>query len=174
MSGAPQRRAGLPLTWRVAVLAGAATALLAGLTLVVSYVIVRSGMYDDLRRSLRQDAASLAAVYATGEGSAGTSLTGPTGGVVLQVYGPGAQLLAASRTEWESPLAAIPPDVIVGAGLVPTGWSGERLDQAGDAALAPIAVGVGATSADPSNIGRCRAPQERHVQAVHGEQVTRR
>src|SRR5690606_11615544 len=166
MSGAPQRRAGLPLTWRVAVLAGAATALLAGLTLVVSYRSVRSGMYDDLRRSLRQDAAALAAVYATGEGSAGTSLTGPTGGVVLQVYGPGAQLLAASRTEWESPLAAIPPDVIVGAGLVPTGWSGELLDQPVEVALAPFAVGVVAVIADPSYIEQTLAALSRTLLVV--------
>ncbi len=166
MSGAPKRRPGLPLTWRVAVLAGAATALLAGLTLVVSYVIVRSGMYDDLRRSLRQDAASLAAVYATGEGSAGTSLTGPTGGVVLQVYGPGAQLLAASRTEWESPLAAIPPDVIVGAGLVPTAWSGELLDQPVEVALAPFAVGVVAVIADPSYIEQTLATLSRTLLVV--------
>ena len=53
----------LPLTWRVALLAGAAIAVLAGLTLLVSYQVVRSGMYGDLRRSLREDAAALAAVY---------------------------------------------------------------------------------------------------------------
>ncbi len=166
MSGAPQRRAGLSLTWRVAVLAGAATALLAGLTLVVSYVIVRNGMYDDLRRSLRQDAATLAAVYATGEGSAGASLTGPTGGVVLQVYGPAAQLLASSRTEWESPLAAIPPDVIVGAGLVPAAWSGELLGQPVEVALAPFAVGVVAVIADPSYIEQTLAALSRTLLVV--------
>ncbi|HZX00126.1 MAG TPA: HAMP domain-containing sensor histidine kinase [Trueperaceae bacterium] len=166
MSGAPRRRAGLPLTWRVAVLAGAATALLAGLTLVVSYVIVRNGMYDDLRRSLRQDAATLAAVYATGEGSAGTSLTGPTGGVVLQVYGPGAQLLAASRTEWEAPQAAIPPDVIVAAGLVPAGWSGTLLGQPVEVALAPFAVGVVAVIADPSYIEQTLASLSRTLIVV--------
>ncbi len=166
MSRAPVRRSGLSLTWRVAVLAGAATALLAGLTLVVSYVMVRNGMYDDLRRSLRQDAATLAAVYATGEGSAGTSLTGPTGGVVLQVYGPGAQLLAASRTEWEAPLAAIPPEVIVGAGLVPTGWSGELLGQPVEVALAPFAVGVVAVIADPTYIEQTLASLSRTLLVV--------
>jgi len=152
MSRASSRRRGLPLTWRVAVLAGAATALLAGLTLIVSYVIVRNGMYEDLRRSLREDAATLASVYALGEGSAGGSLSGPTGGVVLQVYGPGAQLLAASRSEWETPQAAIPPEVVIGAGLVPTPWSGRLLGRPVEAALAPFAVGVVAVIADPSYI----------------------
>jgi len=152
MSRASRRRSGLPLTWRVAVLAGAATTLLAGLTLLVSYVIVRNGMYEDLRRSLREDAAMLASVYATGEGSAGGSLSVPTGGVVLQVYGPVAQLLAASRPEWETSQAAIPPDVIIGAGLVPTLWSGQLLGKPVEAALAPFAVGVVAVVADPAYI----------------------
>jgi two-component system OmpR family sensor kinase len=152
MSRADSRRRGLSLTWRVAVLAGAATALLAGLTLIVSYAIVRNGMYEDLRRSLREDATTLAAVYATGEGSAGGSLTGPTGGVVLQVYGPGAQLLAASRSEWENAQAAIPADVVLGAGLLPTHWSGVLLGRPVEAALAPFAVGVVAVIADPSYI----------------------
>ncbi len=166
MSRASRRRSGLPLTWRVAVLAGAATALLAGLTLVVSYVVVRNGMYEDLRRSLREDAAMLASVYATGEGSAGGSLSVPTGGVVLQVYGPGAQLLAASRSEWESAQAAIPPDVIIGAGLVPTAWAGELRGQPVEAALAPFAVGVVAVIADPSYIQETLATLSRRLLLV--------
>jgi len=166
MSGTSPRRRGLPLTWRVAVLAGAATALLAGLTLIVSYAIVRNGMYEDLRRSLREDAAALAAVYATGEGSAGGSLSGPTGGVVLQVYGPGAQLLAASRPEWETAQAAIPPDVVMGAGLVPTPWSGVLLGRPVEAALAPFAVGVVAVLADPSYIEETLATLSRTLLLV--------
>ncbi len=166
MSRASRRRRGLPLTWRVAVLAGAATALLAGLTLVVSYALVKNGMYGDLRRSLREDAATLASVYATGEGSAGGSLSGPTGGMVLQVYGPGAQLLAASRSEWESALAAIPPEVVVGAGLVPTPWSGELLGRPVEAALAPFAVGVVAVIADPSYIQETLAALSRTLLLV--------
>ncbi|HEX7039445.1 MAG TPA: HAMP domain-containing sensor histidine kinase [Trueperaceae bacterium] len=166
MSRASRRRRGLPLTWRVALLAGAATALLAGLTLIVSYVLVRNGMYEDLRRSLREDAATLAAVYASGEGSAGGSLSGPTGGMVLQVYGPGAQLLAASRSEWETAQAAIPPDVVVGAGLVPTPWSGELLGRPVEAALAPFAVGVVAVIADPGYIQETLAALSRTLLLV--------
>src|SRR5690606_28467960 len=93
-------------------------------------------------------------------------LTGPTGGVVLQVYGPGAQLLAASRTEWEAPQAAIPPDVIVAAGLVPAGLSGTLLGQPVEVALAPFAVGVVAVIADPSYIDQTLASLSRTLIVV--------
>ena len=149
-----KRRAGAgpPLTWRVALLAGAATAVLAALTLVAAYVIVRAEMYADLRRSLREDAVAIAAVYGGGEGTAGISQAAPTGGVILQVYGPGAQLLAASRPEYEQAQAAIPPSDVSGAGLVATEWSGTLLGQQVEAVLAPFVLGVVAVIADPTYI----------------------
>jgi len=149
---ATHRGPGLPLTWRVALLAGAATAVLAGLTLVAAYAIVRSEMYADLRRSLREDAIALAAVYGGGEGTAGISQAAPTGGVVLQVYGPGAQLLAASRPEFEQAQAAIPPSDVIGASLVATEWSGKLLGQRVEAVLAPFVLGVVVVIADPTYI----------------------
>lgn len=143
---------GPPLTWRVALLAGAATAVLAALTLVAAYVIVRAEMYADLRRSLRADALALADIYSGGEGSAGIAQPAPTGGVILQVYGPGGQLLAASRPEYEQAQAAIPPSDVMGAGLVATEWSGSLRGQQVEAVLAPFALGVVAVIADPTYI----------------------
>lgn len=142
----------VPLTWRVALLAGGATAFLAALTLLVSYQVVRSNMYDDLRRSLKEDAAALAAVYSSGEGSAGSSLTGPTGGVVLQIYGPDGRLIAASRPEYERAQAAIPPSDVRTSGIVTTLWSGRLLNAQAEAALAPFVLGVVAVIADPAYI----------------------
>jgi len=136
----------------VALLAAAATAVLAGLTLVAAYVIVRAEMYTDLRRSLREDAVALAAVYGGGEGSVGIGQAAPTGGVILQVYGPGAQLLAASRPEFEQAQAAIPPSDVIGAGLVATEWSGNLLGERVEAVLAPFVLGVVAVIADPEYI----------------------
>lgn len=149
---ASHRRPGLPLTWRVALLAGAATTLLAGLTLVAAYAIVRSEMYADLRRSLREDAMALAAVYGGGEGTAGINQAAATGGVVLQVYGPAAQLLAASQPAYEQAQAAIPPSDVIGASLVATEWSGTLLGERVEAVLAPFPLGVVAVIADPSYI----------------------
>lgn len=142
----------LPLTWRVALLAGGATAILAGLTLLVSYQVVRSGLYTDLRRSLREDAAALAQVYSSGEGSAGSSLSGPTGGVVLQIYGPDGRLIAASDPDYERAQAALPPSDVRGAGLISTMWSGHLLNKEVEVALAPFVLGVVAVIADPAYI----------------------
>lgn len=142
----------LSLTWRVALLAGVATTVLAGLTLVVSYLTVRSGLYGDLRRALREDAAILANLYDAGGGSAVDLVSGPTGGTILQVYGAGGELLAASRPEFERAQAAIPPSDIVGARRVPTRWSGRLGGRPMEVALAPFSLGVVGVLADPSYI----------------------
>lgn len=141
----------LSLTWRVALLAGAATTVLAGLTLVVSYFTVQNGLYGDLRRALREDADIVAKLYDTG-GSAAEQLTGPTGGSIIQVYGASGELLVASRAEFERALAAIPPSDVVGARSVPTRWSGKLSGRQMEVALAPFSLGVVAVLADPSYI----------------------
>ncbi len=147
----------VPLTWRVALLAGGATAILAGLTLLVSYQVVRSGLYADLRRSLKEDAAALAQVYSSGEGSANSSLSGPTGGVVLQIYDPRGQLLAASRPEYERALASLPASDVIASGLIATMWSGRLLDAEVEVALAPFPLGIVAVIADPAYIAETLA-----------------
>src|SRR5690606_22875666 len=140
------------LTWRVALLAGAAIAVLASVTMLASYLVVRAGLYQDLREVLREDAATVAALYGSGEGSVATSITGPTGGVVLQVYSAAGQLLVASRPDFERAQAAIPPTDVIGAARVPTAWRGQVAGAEMEAALAPFSFGVVAVLADPSYI----------------------
>lgn len=143
----------LTLKWRVALLAAAAIALLAGLTMVVAYGVVRGGLFAELRRALGNDAAVVASLYNAGEGSVTTRLTGPTGGVVLQVYDPSGHLLVASRPDFEQSSMALPvADVIAGRG-VPTLWSGEIGGTPMEAALAPFELGVVVVMTDPSYIG---------------------
>ncbi|MBX3140967.1 MAG: HAMP domain-containing histidine kinase [Trueperaceae bacterium] len=153
----------LALTWRVALLAGTAIALLAGLTMVVTYQVVRAGLYQELRRTLKEDASVVAALYNSGEGSARTSLTGATGGVVLQVYDPAGNLLVASRPEFELAAAALPPaDVVAGHG-VPTTWSGSVDGRRMEAALAPFELGVVVVLTDPAYIGAVLADLSRNL-----------
>lgn len=153
----------LALTWRVALLAAAAIAILAGLTMIVAYQVVRSGLYAELRRALKEDAAVVASLYNAGEGSATTRLTGPTGGVVLQVYDPAGKLLVASRPEFERLESALPAaDVIAGNG-VPTAWSGAVAGRRMEAALAPFELGVVVVLTDPSYIGAVLADLSRYL-----------
>ncbi len=157
----------LSLTWRVALLAGAATTVLAGLTLVVSYLTVQNGLYGDLRRALREDADILAELYDTG-GSAAELITGPTGGSILQVYGASGELLAASRPEFERAIAAIPPSDVAGARRVPTRWSGRLSGRQMEVALAPFSLGVVAVLADPSYIADSLAELSRSLLVAGG------
>lgn len=148
----PIRAKGPSLTWRVALLASVAIAALAGVTMLASYFVVRTALYHDLRRSLREDATNVAAAYGTGGGGQTVNVTGPTGGVVLQVYGATGQLLVASRPEFERAQAAIPPSDVIGAALVPTTWSGQLAGTRMEAALAPFSFGVVAVLADAGYI----------------------
>ena len=153
----------LALTWRVALLASTAIALLAGLTMVVTYQVVRAGLYQELRRTLKEDASVVAALYNAGEGSAPTSLTGATGGAVLQVYDPAGSLLVASGPEFELAAAALPPaDVVAGRG-VPTTWSGSVDGRPMEAALAPFELGVVVVLTDPAYIGAVLADLSRNL-----------
>jgi signal transduction histidine kinase len=140
------------LTWRVALLTAAAVAVLSALTMLIAYQVVRSGLYEELRRTIKQDAATVAALYSTGEGSA-SGLGGPTGGVVLQIYDAAGRLLAASVPEFESATAALPPSDVMGAALVPLSWNGMVAGRQMEAALAPFELGVVAVLIDPSYIG---------------------
>lgn len=152
-SAALVRASRVSLTWRVALLTAAAVALLGGLTMLIAYEVVRSGLYEELRRTIKQDAATVAALYSSGEGSASSGLTGPTGGVVLQIYDVGGRLLAASDPQYEGPSAALPAADVVGAALVPLSWNGQVAGRQMEAALAPFELGVVAVLIDPSYIG---------------------
>ncbi len=141
------------LTWRVALMSALAVAALGGLTMLITYQVVRAGLYEELRRAIKEDAATVAQLYSLGEGSAASGLSGPTGGVVLQIYDASGRLLAASQPEFERAQSAIPPSDVVGAALVPTSWNGLVAGRRMEAALAPFELGVVAVLTDPSYIG---------------------
>lgn len=154
MSARPLRTGGLPLTWRVAALASLAIAVLALVAVAAAYLVVRSSLYADLRSALREDAAAVAQLYrAGGQGSASSRVTGPTGGVVVQVYGPMGNLLVASKPAFERAQAAIPPSDVAAARSSSLMWSGKLGGQPMEAALAPFDFGVVAVLANPSYIG---------------------
>src|SRR5690554_6056445 len=120
--------------------------------MLIAYQVVRSGLYEELRRTIKEDAATVAALYASGEGSA-SGLGGPTGGVILQIYDASGRLLAASEPEFESATAALPPSDVMGAAHVPLSWNGLVAGRQMEAALAPFELGVVAVLIDPSYIG---------------------
>ncbi|HKI57492.1 MAG TPA: HAMP domain-containing sensor histidine kinase [Trueperaceae bacterium] len=154
MTPRPLRTGGIPLTWRVAGLAGLAIAVLAVVAILAAYLVVRSSLYADLRSALRSDAAAVAQLYREGgQGSARSRVTGPTGGVIVQVYDPGGNLLVASKPEFERPQAAIPPSDVASADSGSLMWSGMLAGRQMEAALAPFNVGVVAVLADPRYIG---------------------
>lgn len=142
-------------------MSASAIALLGGLTMLVAYQVVRNSLYDEVRRSLKEDAASVAALYSAGEGSAVPGLSGPTGGVVLQVYDAQGKLLAANRPEFERAQASLPPSDVVGATLVPTLWTGMVGGRQMEVALAPFELGVVAVLTDPAYIGAVLAELSR-------------
>lgn len=151
--GRPLSTGGLPLTWRVAVLASVAIAMLSLVGSVAAYLVVRNGLHEDLRRSLRDDASTVAALYREGgQGSATTRVTGPTGGVVVQVYDPLGRLLVASKPEFERAQSAIPPSDVVGATQGTLQWRGLLNGRPMEASMAPFDVGVVAVLADPAYI----------------------
>lgn len=158
MKGRPLRTGGLPLTWRVAVMASLAIAVLALVAILAAYLVVRTSLYRDLRSALREDAGAVSRLYKEGgQGSARTRVTGPTGGVVVQVYDPSGTLLVASKPEFETPQAAIPPSDVASAKAGVLMWSGMLAGRPMEAALAPFDVGVVAVLADPSYIGTALA-----------------
>ncbi len=150
----PVRTGGLPLTWRVAALATLAIAVLSVVAAIAAFLVVRSSLHGDLRRALREDAATVAGLYREGgQGSARTRVTGPTGGVVVQVYDPAGSLLVASKPAFETAQAAIPPSDVVQASNGTLLWTGTLAGSPMEAALAPFDVGVVAVLADTSYIG---------------------
>lgn len=156
----------LSLTWRVALLTATAVALLGGLTMLVAYQVVRAGLYEELRRAIRQDASMVAELYSLGEGSVASGLAAPTGGVVLQIYDSAGRLLAASNPEFERALAALPPSDVVVAAHVPTLWQGLVSGRRMEVALAPFELGVVAVLVDPSYIGPVLAELSRTLLLV--------
>ncbi len=143
----------LPLRWRLVLLVGAAIAMLSVAAVATSYLAVRASLLNDLRENLRQDAARVAALYGSGEpGSANENLTGPTGGVIITLYGANGTFLTTSATPGQDFANAIPPEVVQGAAAGVRDWQGEHQGRELLASLAPFGVGIAAVISDTTFI----------------------
>lgn len=144
----------LPLRWRVAALTGLAIAVLGVVGTFTAYLVVRTTLRSDLQRGLRVDARTVAELYSSGQpGRARDTLSGPTGGVIVQLYDLSGALLVASAPGFDEPEALIPADVVRDAARGGRDWEGELAGKAVQAALAPFGVGVAAVLADTEYIG---------------------
>jgi two-component system OmpR family sensor kinase len=145
-------RSGPSLRWRVAALGSLTIALLSVLASLAVFWIVGSTLRGDQQRALRRDAARVAAVY-RGGGGAGVSLSGPTGGVTVQLYDPQGVLFVASSPAFEHPRAALPSEVVLEALVGAQDWRGQIGESNVQVALAPFDMGVVAVLADMSFVG---------------------
>ena len=162
----PARRR-LTLRWRLVLLVGIAIALLGLAVVVTSYYAVRSSLLSDLRESLRADAQRVAALYGAGEpGSANENLTGPTGGVIITLYGVGGNFLATSATPGQDFANAIPREVVQAASDGLLDWQGEHQGRELLATLAPFGVGVAAVVSDTTFISGALSRIARVLTAV--------
>ncbi len=126
-------------------------ALLSVAAVATSYLAVRSSLLSDLRASLREDAQRVAALYGGGEpGSANENLTGPTGGVTINLYDAAGNFLATSAAPGFS--AAIPVEVVRAASGGLRDWQGQFEGRDLLAALAPFGVGVAAVISETTFI----------------------
>jgi signal transduction histidine kinase len=147
-------RRGLPLRWRVAALTALAIGCLGAVAAATAFWVVRSSLRGDLQRGLRADARLVADLYLRGgQGDAQGDLSGPTGGVIVQLYAQQGTLLIASQTSFAGPEAALPPEAVVAASEVPRDWSGLLSGRQVQVALAPFDLGVVAVVADTGFIG---------------------
>lgn len=150
-------RRGLPLRWRAAALTTGAIVLLALVSSIVAFGVVRNALQTDLRDALRTDAERVASLYRGGTVDGDVSLTGPTGRVTVQLYGPGGELLAASDPAFEAPTARIPLEVFARASDQRASWRGELAGTDVQAALAGFGLGWVAVVSDTAFITRALA-----------------
>ena len=135
-------RRGIPLRWRIAVLTAVAIGVLSVVTVITAYFAARTSLLSNLQQGLREDVENVARTYLGEVDTAEELLTvrdAPTGGVIIQLYDTGGQLIAASDGN-ESPEAAIPPDVVRDFYIegVPRDWRGELQGMPVRAALSPF------------------------------------
>lgn len=143
----------LTLRWRLVLLVSTAVAVLGVAAVAASYLAVRSSMLRDLQRNLRNDAAQVAQLYGSGEpGSARDTLSGPTGGVTVNLYDTSGRLLASSSSSFANPRDLLPVDVVQSAISGPRDWQGHAEGRHVLVALAPFGVGVAAVVSDTDAI----------------------
>lgn len=149
-------RRGLSFRWRIALFSSIAIALLSVLASAAAFAVVRSSLVGDLRRSLEQDVARVAAEYnaeynvAPNGTDGGSAQAGgleasdlqsvATGGVIIQLYNASGERFAASNDTEDSETFVIPAGVVVSALNQPQAWRGELGGQSVQAALAPASL----------------------------------
>lgn len=151
-------RAGPTLRRRIATWLAGATLVLTAAALLAAFLAVRSALRTDLQEALRRDAAAVAAAY---DGQADVEIRpGPTGRVVVQIYGRGGTLVAASDPAFERPDAALPREVLAAA---PTDWRGRRDGTTVQAAVAAFGAGTVVVLADAGYVGAALAAVARSL-----------
>lgn len=151
-------RRGLPLRWRAAVLTGAAIVFLALASSVIAFWVVRDALQRDLQAALRTDAERVASLYRSGNPVDGdVSLSGPTGRVTVQLYGPDGQLLAASDPAFEASGARIPVGAFTRLLGSSGDWRGVLAGRDVQAALANFGLGYVAVVAETGYIAHALA-----------------
>ncbi len=141
-------RRGIALRWRIAVLTALAIALLSVVAVFTAYFVVKTSLFGDLQRGLREDAQKLGRYYSSGGdggavGQPESLRSAPTGRVTIQLYDNQGGFLTSSRLEDQAE-SVLPKDFIVKTyeqGTV-RDWQGEVLGQPVRAALAPFDLGV--------------------------------
>jgi signal transduction histidine kinase len=143
----------LTLRWRLVLLVSMAVAVLGVAAVAASYLAARSSLLGDLHRNLRNDVAQVARLYGSGEpGTARDTLSGPTGGLTVNLYDTAGRLLASSSSTFSRPQDLIPEEVVRDASNGPLDWQGEAEGKPVAAALAPFGVGVAAVISDTTFI----------------------
>ncbi len=143
---------GPTLRGRIAAWLTGATLVLTVAALLAAFLAVRGALRAELRQALQRDAAAVAAAY---DGEPGADVRpGPTGRVVVQVYGLDGALIAASDRAFEAREAWLPADVVAAA---PADWRGRRAGLPVQAAVAPFRAGTVAVLADASYVGAALA-----------------
>jgi signal transduction histidine kinase len=141
-------RPGPTLRGRIAAWLAGVTLTLTLAALLAAFLAVRGALRAELRQALQRDAAAVAAAY---DGEPGSSVRpGPTGRVVVQVYGLDGALIAASDPAFERRAAWLPPEVVAAA---PSEWRGRRAGSPVQAAAAPFRAGTVVVLADASYVG---------------------
>lgn len=149
---------GPTLRGRIAAWLAGATLVLTVAALAGAFLAVRGALRAELQQALQRDAAAVAAAY---DGEVGASVRpGPTGRVVVQVYGLDGALVAASDPAFETSEARLPADVIAAA---PADWRGRRAGLPIQAAAAPFRAGTVVVLADAGYVGAALAQVARSL-----------
>lgn len=159
------------LTWRAATLAAFAASVLVLLVSTTTFVLVRESLRGTLQDALARDAAAVAALYQEGAaGSVRDQLSGPTGGVVVQLYDPLGDLWVASDERYARG-ALLPTEVVVAGRTGLVAWRGNLRERPVQVALQPFALGVVAVIGEAGTIDAALARLQQQLAWAAGVMV---